>query len=159
MADEDASTQNPEAGAAASLRVGGSSQAKPGNIPASAPDPTVPGFAGATIPTIPGLHAHHVHQLCAESGIDAAVVAERGYRTVTTKAELRRLGFSKGQQETPDPKMTYRQCERLYAISRTALWRLISSGEVDAAKVGSAVKSSRRSVEDCYRRRGYGARR
>ena len=58
-----------------------------------------------------------------------------------------------------DEYLTYRQCERLYAISRTALWRLIAAGEVDAAKVGSAVKISRRSIEDCYRRHGYGARR
>ncbi len=56
-----------------------------------------------------------------------------------------------------DEYLSYRECERLYSISRTTLWRLITAGEVDAAKVGSAVKISRRSIEDYYRRNGYGA--
>ncbi len=56
-----------------------------------------------------------------------------------------------------DEYLSYRDCERLYSISRTALWRLITAGEVDAAKVGSAVKISRRSIEDYYSRHGYGA--
>ncbi len=56
-----------------------------------------------------------------------------------------------------DEYLSYRECERLYSISRTSLWSLITAGEVDAAKLGSAVKISRRSIEDYYRRHGYGA--
>lgn len=36
-----------------------------------------------------------------ESGIDPEVIAERGYRTVTVKAELGRLGFSSHQRNVP----------------------------------------------------------
>ena len=46
-------------------------------------------------------YLHHRHMLMKESGIDPAVVAERGYRTVKTKAELARLGFSKPQHREP----------------------------------------------------------
>src|SRR5829696_37842 len=46
-------------------------------------------------------YPHHRHMLMEESGIDPAVVAERGYHTVKTKAELGRLGFSKPQQRVP----------------------------------------------------------
>ncbi len=46
-------------------------------------------------------YPHHRHALLKESGIAPAVVAERGYRTVKSKAELRRLGFSDKQQQAP----------------------------------------------------------
>ncbi len=48
-----------------------------------------------------GLSAEHRHMLEVESGIAPAVIASRGYRTVTTKAELRGLGFSEPQQRIP----------------------------------------------------------
>jgi hypothetical protein len=44
---------------------------------------------------------HHRQQLLEESGIDPRVVLERGYRTVKSKAELGRLGFSRSQQLVP----------------------------------------------------------
>jgi hypothetical protein len=44
---------------------------------------------------------HHHQQLIEESAIDPRVVLEREYRTVTTKAELGHLGFSKSQQLVP----------------------------------------------------------
>jgi hypothetical protein len=46
-------------------------------------------------------YPHHRHMLMKESGIDPAVVAERGYYTAKTKAQLARLGFSEGQRRTP----------------------------------------------------------
>jgi hypothetical protein len=39
--------------------------------------------------------------LLEESGISPAVVAERGYYTVKTKAEIAKLGFSKPQRREP----------------------------------------------------------
>lgn len=36
-----------------------------------------------------------------ESGITPEVIAARGYKTATTKAELARLGFSRSQQRVP----------------------------------------------------------
>jgi hypothetical protein len=45
----------------------------------------------------PDLAAHHRRELESGSGISAAVVAQRGYRSVTDPAELRRLGFAPNQ--------------------------------------------------------------
>ena len=36
-----------------------------------------------------------------ESGIGAHVVVRRGYRTITSKAELERLGFGRAQRNVP----------------------------------------------------------
>src|SRR5215212_3873494 len=46
-------------------------------------------------------YPHHEQQLVAESGVAPQVILERGYRTVKTKAELKRLGFSTAQQRAP----------------------------------------------------------
>src|SRR3712207_3062391 len=46
-------------------------------------------------------YPHHRRMLLKESGISPTVVAERGYYTAKTKAELARLGFSKPQQREP----------------------------------------------------------
>lgn len=48
--------------------------------------------------------------------------------------------------------VTYRQAEELSGLSRTTLWRLVSAGEVEAAKVGRAVRINRESL-DAYMRR------
>ena len=44
---------------------------------------------------------HHRRQLIEGSGINPKIVGERGYATVKTKAELKRLGFSAAQQLVP----------------------------------------------------------
>jgi hypothetical protein len=46
-------------------------------------------------------YPHHRQQLVKESGIAPQVILDRGYRTVKTKTELKRLGFSKRQQLAP----------------------------------------------------------
>ena len=46
-------------------------------------------------------YPHHEQQLVAESGIAPRIILERGYRTLKTKAELKRLGFSRRQQRAP----------------------------------------------------------
>src|SRR5215218_6124953 len=46
-------------------------------------------------------HPDHRRQLVEESGIAPRVILDRGYRTVKTKAELERLGFSRPQQVAP----------------------------------------------------------
>ena len=48
--------------------------------------------------------------------------------------------------------VTYRQAEEFSGLSRTTLWRLIRAGEVEAAKVGRAVRVNRDSL-DAYMRR------
>jgi excisionase family DNA binding protein len=48
--------------------------------------------------------------------------------------------------------VTYRQAEQYSGLSRTTLWRLVSAGDVEAAKVGRAVRINRESL-DAYMRR------
>jgi hypothetical protein len=43
----------------------------------------------------------HRRMLFEESGIGARVAVKRGYRTVTSKAELERLGFGRSQRSVP----------------------------------------------------------
>src|SRR5262245_56410346 len=49
----------------------------------------------------PPLSAAHLHMLRAESGISDAVIAARGYRTITGHKELTALGFAKSQLQPP----------------------------------------------------------
>jgi len=55
-------------------------------------------------------------------------------------------------EETIGEWVTYRQAEQYSGLSRTTLWRLVSAGDVEAAKVGRAVRISRESL-DAYMRR------
>ena len=48
--------------------------------------------------------------------------------------------------------ITYRQAEELSGLSRTTLWKLISAGDVEAARVGRAVRISRQSLEEYMQR-------
>ena len=47
------------------------------------------------------LAPNHAHQLFVESGIAPDVAHERGYRTVTSKADMKSLGFGLNQQNVP----------------------------------------------------------
>jgi len=44
--------------------------------------------------------------------------------------------------------LTYPEAQRLTSLGRTTLWALISCGEIRAARVGRAVRISRRSLEE-----------
>jgi putative DNA primase/helicase len=55
--------------------------------------------AAGCLPT--RLSPAHERMLFEQSSLSTRVVVERGYRTVTSKAELARLGFSKLQQREP----------------------------------------------------------
>ena len=43
---------------------------------------------------------------------------------------------------------SYKEAETWSGLSRTTLWSLVSSGHIKAARVGRAVRISRRSLED-----------
>jgi hypothetical protein len=49
----------------------------------------------------PRLSSGHKRMIFEESGIRARVAVKRGYRTVTSKAELERLGFGRSQRNVP----------------------------------------------------------
>jgi excisionase family DNA binding protein len=56
------------------------------------------------------------------------------------------------QAEITPEWVTYKQAEELSGLSRTTLWKLIGAGEVEAARVGRAVRINRESL-DAYMRR------
>ncbi len=64
---------------------------------APAPDPA----SGVDIGAKSQLSPEHEAMLLKESGISRRLAEERGYRTVTTKAELGRLGFGSSQRNVP----------------------------------------------------------
>ena len=43
--------------------------------------------------------------------------------------------------------LTYKEAEQLVGLSRTTLWKLISSQEIEHRKVGRAVRINRQSLE------------
>ncbi len=51
--------------------------------------------------------------------------------------------------------VSYSEAQRFSGLGRTKLWELISTGEVEAAKIGRAVRISRRSLDAYMRRNSY----
>jgi excisionase family DNA binding protein len=48
--------------------------------------------------------------------------------------------------------LTYAEAGEIVALSRVTLWKLVSAGEVEAAKVGRAVRINRQSLSAYMRR-------
>jgi excisionase family DNA binding protein len=61
------------------------------------------------------------------------------------------------QVEITPEWVTYQQAEELSGLSRTTLWKLLSAGEIKAARVGRAVRINRRSVDDYLERASEGS--
>ncbi len=56
------------------------------------------------------------------------------------------------QVETTREWVTYKQAEEVSGLSRTTLWKLLSVGEIKAARIGRAVRIKRRSLEEYLER-------
>jgi excisionase family DNA binding protein len=61
------------------------------------------------------------------------------------------------QAEITREWVTYREAEELSGLSRTALWKLLSAGEIKAARVGRAVRINRRSIDGYLERASEGS--
>jgi excisionase family DNA binding protein len=48
--------------------------------------------------------------------------------------------------------LTYRRAQAYTSLSRTVLWQLINAGEIQAARVGRAVRINRESLDEFVRR-------
>jgi excisionase family DNA binding protein len=48
--------------------------------------------------------------------------------------------------------LTYAEAGQIVGLSRVTLWKLVSAGEVEAAKVGRAVRINRQSLSTYMRR-------
>ena len=44
--------------------------------------------------------------------------------------------------------VTYKEAEELSGLSRTTLWKLLSAGEIKAARIGRAVRINRHSLDE-----------
>jgi excisionase family DNA binding protein len=51
--------------------------------------------------------------------------------------------------------ITYSAAQVYAGLGRTKLWELVSTGEVEAARVGRAVRISRRSLDEYMKRNRY----
>jgi len=51
--------------------------------------------------------------------------------------------------------ISYAEAQRYSGLGRTKLWELVSTGEVEAAKVGRAVRINRESLEEYMKRHPY----
>lgn len=51
--------------------------------------------------------------------------------------------------------ISYFEAQRYTGLGRTKIWELVSAGEVEAAKVGRAVRISRESLEGYMKRHPY----
>jgi excisionase family DNA binding protein len=51
--------------------------------------------------------------------------------------------------------LTVSDSQKLTSLGRTTLWSLVSSGEIEAAKIGRAVRISRTSLDEYMRRNSY----
>jgi excisionase family DNA binding protein len=58
------------------------------------------------------------------------------------------LGFEVGW-------ISYSNAQKYAGLGRTKLWQLVSNGEVEAAKIGRAVRINRRSLGDYMKRNRY----
>ena len=56
------------------------------------------------------------------------------------------------QAEITREWITYKQAEELSGLSRTTLWKLLSAGEIKAARIGRAVRINRRSLDEYLER-------
>jgi excisionase family DNA binding protein len=56
------------------------------------------------------------------------------------------------QAEITREWVTYKQAEEFSGLSRTTLWKLLSAGEINAARIGRAVRINRRSIDDYLER-------
>ena len=61
------------------------------------------------------------------------------------------------QTEITREWVSYKQAEDLSGLSRTTLWKLLSAGEIKAARVGRAVRINRRSLDEYQERAAEGS--
>lgn len=62
------------------------------------------------------------------------------------------MGKVSDTSEVQSEWLTYREAEIRVSLSRATLWKLIEAGEIEAARIGRAVRISRSSL-DAYMKR------
>ena len=63
-----------------------------------------------------------------------------------------------GARPTPEREwLTYAGAGEMVGLSRGTIWKLVSAGEVEAARVGRAVRINRQSLTDFMKRSANGS--
>ena len=60
-----------------------------------------------------------------------------------------------GQAEMQREWLTYPEAQTVSGLGHTTLWKLVRCGEIQAAKVGKAVRISRRSLNEYMEGQAY----
>ena len=58
-------------------------------------------------------------------------------------------------QEVQPAWLRYPEAERFAGLGRSTLWKLVRSGDIQAAKVGKAVRINRQSLEEYMERQSH----
>jgi excisionase family DNA binding protein len=77
--------------------------------------------------------------------------------TIEASRNPRQLREDGLQAEITREWVTYKQAEELSGLSRTTLWKLLSAGEIKAARVGRAVRINRSSLDEYLDRASEGS--
>jgi excisionase family DNA binding protein len=78
------------------------------------------------------------------------MVPARATPLASTSARIGELGAT--QEVVRREWLSYREAETLTGLSRTTLWKLIGTSDIEAARVGRAVRISRQSLSAYMRR-------
>lgn len=65
------------------------------------------------------------------------------------------MGGTTTPDEQTDRWLSYKDAAAFSGLGRTTLWRLAATGQVHAAKVGTAVRFSRKSLQEFMERSSY----
>jgi excisionase family DNA binding protein len=61
-----------------------------------------------------------------------------------------------GMAQQVQPRwLRYPEAERYSGLGRSTLWKLVKNGQVNAAKVGNAVRINRHSLDEYMERQAY----
>ena len=75
-----------------------------------------------------------------------------GNRPVPARVYFEDVALSAIQPRKDDDLLSYPEVETITGFSRTTIWRLLKSGEIQTARCGRSVRVSRQSLEAYMRR-------
>jgi excisionase family DNA binding protein len=76
-------------------------------------------------------------------------------RTSSGSLQAMKNGSEQSQSLQEAAWISYSEAQKYTGLGRTKLWEIVSAGDVEAAKIGRAVRISRRSLDDYMKRNRY----
>lgn len=65
------------------------------------------------------------------------------------------MGGASRPDEQTDRWLNYKEASEFTGLGRTTLWTLAATGQVEVAKIGTAVRFSRKSLNEFMKRSSY----